>query len=303
MRGVIVAKTNDPAWNEARSSGIGASEAAAACGLSEYETPLHIYFKKRGELPESEETQSMRLGRRLEPIVVEEFATATGLAIGKYPVEMLRHEEYSFVLATPDAWLANQELLEAKTTSWMMAKKLGEEGSDAIPTEWLMQVQQQMAVTGAERAHVAVLLDGRTLKTFVVERHQTLIERIIAVEAELWERIQDGDPPEPTWSHSRTPELIRQLHRGIEPGKIVALTDDIRSAWERYEALGKSAKEIDEQREAEKARVLAHIGDAEAGDLGDGFVIRRRVIEKAPYLVTPKAYIDVRKIKLEKMKY
>jgi hypothetical protein len=93
--------------------------------------------------------------------------------------------------------------------------------------------------------------------------------------------------------------LIRQLHRGIDPGKIVELTDDARSAWERYEALAKMSKEIDEQREAEKARVLAQIGDAEAGDLGDGFVIRRRLVSKTPYLVTPKPYIDVRKVKLE----
>jgi putative phage-type endonuclease len=300
MRGLKVASPNDPAWREARYTGIGASEAAAACGVSEYETPLHIYMKKRGDLPESEETQSMRLGRRLEPIVVEEFAAVTGLEIGKYPVEMLRHEQHSFVLATPDAWLANQELLEAKTTTWMMAKKLGEEGSDAVPTEWLMQVQQQMAVTGAERAHVAVLLDGRTLKTFVVERHQALIERIIAIESELWERIRDGDPPEPTWSHARTPELIRQLHRGVDTGRVVELTDDARSAWSNYESLTKMAKEIDEQREAERSRVLAQIGDAEYGDLGDGFVIRRKLVEKTPYRVTPKPYIDIRKIKLER---
>src|SRR4051812_1639091 len=77
----IVAWPLSPAWYAARSTGIGASEIAAAAGLSRYATPLEIYARKRGLMPEIEDNDAMRLGRKLEPVVKSEFCERTGLTL------------------------------------------------------------------------------------------------------------------------------------------------------------------------------------------------------------------------------
>lgn len=55
-----IAQADTPEWHELRSKGFGASEAAAVAGLSQYETPLHVYMRKRGEMPPVQETKPMR---------------------------------------------------------------------------------------------------------------------------------------------------------------------------------------------------------------------------------------------------
>lgn len=298
MRGITVAQPKTDEWYAARKTGIGASEIAAAAGLSRYSTPFEVYLRKRGELPEFAGNAATRLGNKLEPIVVEEFVEATGIAVAQYPMPMLRHPIYDYVLATPDALLVSDELLEIKTTNWRIAKEYGDEESDFIPQEHLCQAQMQLAVTGLQVCRFGVLVDGRELKTFVVERNESLIDSLIGAATDLWARIIDGNPPEPTWSHSSTIDVLKDLYRNIDAGKVIALSDDARAAWLKYEELGQQAKAIADQRDAEKARVLAEIGDANAGDLADGRCVRRAVIEKAPYTVTPKPYVDVRAVKL-----
>ena len=299
MQAIEVAQPKTDEWYAARKTGIGASEIAAAAGLSRYSTPFEVYCRKRGELPEFEGNAATRLGNKLEPIVVSEFVESTGINVRRYPVPMLRHPKFAFVLATPDAELESDEVLEVKTTNWRVAKvDYGDEDSDFIPQEYLCQAQIQMAVTGYLVCRFAVLVDGRELKTYQVERNDSLIDGLIGAASDLWKRIENGDPPEPTWHHPSTLDLMKDLYRNVDPGKVVSLSDAARDAWAKYEELGKQSKQISDDRDAAKARVLAEIGDAAAGDLADGRCVRRSVIEKAPYTVTPTPYVDVRAVKL-----
>lgn len=298
MNPFTVADSMSPEWFEARKLSIGASEIAAAAGLSPYQTPLELYARKRGEIPPIEDNDAMRMGRLLEPVVKSEFCRVTGLTFADPNPPMYRHGELNFITATPDGIIDDMTLFEAKTASWRMKASWGEQGSDEVPDHYLCQCQQQMFVMHAAEVHLAVLFDGFELKAFKVVRNDTLIKLLIAAATELWQRIRDGRPPEPNWEHPSTPQLIKNIHQSIQDARII-LTDDEAESWARYASLGDFISEANEERELIKAKIAHEIGDNYAGILADGRMIRRKLIEKKPYTVTPEPYIELRAVKAD----
>jgi putative phage-type endonuclease len=296
----VVAQANTPEWQAARSSGIGASEAAAAAGLSEWRTPLEIFYRKTGQLKvDLDDVAAVRLGHLLEPVVVKEFCTLTGESLAQYPLPMCRHAVHPFVLATGDALLASGKGLEAKTTTWRMASRFGEQGTDDVPIDMICQVQQQCGVYDWSAVWLAVLIDGRTLRNFHVERNDDLIDGLIDAERELWERIQAGDPPEPDWSHPRTPQLIRAIHKSVRPGSRVTFSQEMRDAQRRYEEIAAQLKSLEAEQKLIRAKQIIEMGDAEAGFLGDGRMLRIKLVKRAAYEVKATEYPDCRVVKAD----
>lgn len=295
-RAQVVAIPHTPEWYAARKTGFGASEIAIAAGLSKYSTPLELYARKRGELPPIEETEAMELGTLLEPVVRTLFERRTGIAIADKSPPMFRHPEHDFLFATPDGIVDDSTLVECKTTNFRLLQEWGDEESDSVPTPYVCQTQMQMSCLDAGVCHLALLIDGIRFRHYKVLRSDKLIAHLIAAAAELWERIQNGNPPEPDWRHASTLELMKELHQSIDNTRVV-LTDEEVAHWTEYERLGKEITILQERRDERKARVLHAIGDHGAGLLHDGRMVRRKWIEKKPYTVEPKPYIDVCAVK------
>ena len=78
-----------------RSTGLGGSDAAVACGVSRWKTPYQLYLEKRGEVPPIEQTEPMRWGHLLEPLVRQEYSERTGRVV-RLPSDTLRHPEHTF---------------------------------------------------------------------------------------------------------------------------------------------------------------------------------------------------------------
>lgn len=275
---IPVAAPETPEWHAARSQTIGASEMAAACGLSPYQTPLELYLRKRGEIPPIEDNDAMRLGRLLEPVVKAEFIRSSGITLADTHPPMFRHPEHERLSATPDGIIDALTLFEAKTASWRMKGEWGDESTDDVPTQYLVQTQAQMSVMGANLVHLAVLFDGAVLKTFKVLRNDDLILLLTSAALELLERIKNGDPPEPNWEHKSTPDLIRVMHSTVNDVRVM-LSNEAVSARIEYERLGKIAKEAEEAQKKLRAIYENEIGDNFAGVLPDGRMIRRKWIE------------------------
>lgn len=296
MKPIKLANAHTDAWKAARSLSIGSSEAAAAVGISPYSTPLEVYARKRGEIPEFEGNDYTRMGQLLEPIVKSEFCRVTETILRDPNPGLYQHPVHVGITATPDGIISDDELLEAKTASWRMKGSWGGQGSDDVPDQYLVQCQWQMAVMGASLVHLPVLFDGAELKLFKVMRNEDLISLLIKAGLELLERIRDGRPPEPTWTHPSTPQLIKEIHSSIEDTRI-NLTDAEVVLWNEYEALGRIIKGNEERRDECKSRVLHAIGDNFAGLLPDGRMIRRKVVAASTYTATRKEFIDVRVVK------
>jgi putative phage-type endonuclease len=294
----IVAMPHTPEWYAARNTGIGASEIAAAAGLSTYQTPLELYLRKRGEIPPFEGNDATRMGTLLEPVVKSEFKRITGLIPIDENPPMYRSRDRQWMTATPDMIVTETELGEVKTASWRMKSSWGDEHSDAIPDEYLCQTQWQMGVMGTEftAVHVPVLFDGFETKIYRVERNELMIGYLVDAGLELWERIQNGDPPEPNWEHESTPKLVREMHSEIN-GEIIDFNEGERNDYANYEAMGEQEKIIQTAQQLIKSRLLYRVGNAYAGNLGDGRIVRRKLIEKAGHVVGPSRYIEFRAVK------
>lgn len=287
-----------PEWYEIRNSIIGSSEAAAACGMSEYKTPLGVYMEKTGQAEPFAGNEHTRRGKRYEPLIAEDWQEMTGRTLRKYPCPMYLHPTLKGIAATPDGMISETEGLEIKCPSPRQKDKFGEEGTDEIPNEWRMQAQQQMGVMGWQRVHFAVKVFDRP-QLYVVERNDRLIDAMFKLELRLLERIALRQPPEPTWGHDTTMDLIYKINGAVSDDRIL-LDDEEFESWLEYETLGKEIAEREKRRAELKSRVLWAIGEAGAGIMPDGRMIRRKWVHREGYYVNPSSYIDTRAVKADK---
>lgn len=186
-------------WLKLRRRGIGGSDVAAIIGISKWRTPLDIYNDKTEEGEpaddQEEDNPSMEWGRRLEPVIREKYADATGFRVSK-PNAMFVNTGHPFMIADVDGICEDGRILECKTAR--SGKDWGEEGTDEIPQYYQTQVQHYMAVLGAPVCDVAVLIGGSDFRIYTVRRDQELIDLLINDEEEFWEKhVVPGIPPAP----------------------------------------------------------------------------------------------------------
>jgi putative phage-type endonuclease len=291
-------------WHEERTKGIGASEAAQAIGVSKYGTPLELYLRKIGELPPIETNRAMRAGHHAEPFVAAEWQAETGKIIEVEQL-FLRSTDHPHLFATLDAVTTKGDIVEIKTIGEHRARDagLGPDGSDAIPTEWLLQAHQQMLVGDSwagdspfmidtSAVHFAVLVGGQELRTYRVERQPRLIESMVYHLSAFWGRVERRDPPPP--SAGSDVRFMHLLHPDVEGA--IDLDDEFAAEADEWERLGETMRAAEEERNVIKARILRRMGDAAIGHLPDGRVVKRS-IQRRPertQVVRASEWVDMR---------
>lgn len=180
-------------WLEWRKKGIGGSDVAAICSMSRYRSPLAVYLDKIGELPPLEDNEKMKAGRILEPVIAEWFAEETGIKVMKQNA-IFQHKQHPFMLANIDRWIPGQNAgLEIKNTGEYSRDDWA--GTQA-PTEYVLQCNHYMAVTGAERWYIAVLIGGWDMQWRIIERDESLINNLITIEKSFWnDHVLSNLPP------------------------------------------------------------------------------------------------------------
>jgi predicted phage-related endonuclease len=253
----------------------GASEAAAACGMSPYGGPLDLFMQKRGLKPAFEGNDDTEFGNLIEPVVLEMYSRKTGVTLDTR-LPMYFSGTHSFMAATPDGLVRAGDGVpwtigvDAKSSTHRMVDKtgedehkFGEEGTDQVPMYILLQCVQQCEVLNLERVDVPVLIDRR-IRIYTVNRDDELAKVIISAEKELAERIIDNRPPEPNWEHPETRSLLVRLN-GYSPGKIVDLGLDDHLALTQIDLWKAAAKTLEAKITAANNRLLAKMGDADVG--------------------------------------
>ena len=99
-----------------RKTYIGGSDVSALCGLNKYKTAMGIYLEKTSaDAEETEVTEAMEWGTRLEDAIADAYSTRTGFTIETQP-HVIRHPEHSFIAANIDRWVdGKKHILECKT--------------------------------------------------------------------------------------------------------------------------------------------------------------------------------------------
>lgn len=244
-----------------RNKTLGASEAAAAIGLSKWRTPLALYAQKIGDAPPTPDSLPMQVGRALEPVVLRALIDERGCT--------LQDQQRRFVdpalpwrTCTVDAITAAGELVEAKTAG--SALGWGADGTDQVPTDYIVQVQHSMAVTGLRVALIPVLLAGRIFRVYEVARDDWLIEAITERECVFWRCVEARTPPEIT---TLADAAIRWPH---DTGRVLTATDGLLEAAERLRALKAEAKAREADMDALELEIKTAMADATTLAAPDG---------------------------------
>ncbi len=256
-----------PAWIEARQNGIGASEAAAALGLSRWESRYGLWARKCGLTPPVEPSLPMLLGTFLEPFIADLYTAQTGESVRRVN-RLLRSKEHPFLLASLDRRRADGRVVEMKWSA--RADGYGEPGTDEVPDEVLCQVVQQMAVTGAPVADVALLRGGNRLDVYTVARDPVAESVLIEMVADLWGHVESRT--EPAMDGPVDAELAAlsgrfprddgsEIEADEDTAEAVRALLDVRDAIATHEANGKALRVVieDAMREA-TALVVPGIG-------------------------------------------
>lgn len=227
-----------------RRQGMGATDVVTAAGLG-FNTPLELYLEKIGELdPEARIDDAsrgrMERGHRLEDVALEWDRDIHGEPFYRV-TRTVWHPRLPFLFCHPDATRDRfgklDHLIEVKTSNrrWKEVTKAAE-----------VQVQVQMACTGASATDVIVLTFDGAPTRFVVERDPLLIEAIEGLAVAFWDRVQRRDPPPMDGSGGASRWLDRTRFRN-EPQ--LTATDDQRALVEQLMRL-RRAKELLEEEEA-----------------------------------------------------
>lgn len=263
MAQVLVATRDMPReeWLAWRRQGIGGSDAAAILGLDRYKSAFEVYAEKVGLKTEEPDNEAMRQGRDLEAYVAERFCEATGKKVRRRNA-MLQHPAYPWMLANIDRWVVGENAgLECKTTSVLNRARFAQ---GEFPANYYVQCMHYMAVTGAEKWYLAVLVLNKAFHVFTIERDENEIQALIEAEKRFWEEhVMPQIPPTPDGTES-TADVIKAMFPEARERETVALFG-YEEKIKAYLELDARIAELERQRDALKQELQLVLGDAELG--------------------------------------
>ena len=193
------AQVDEAIRRELRAKTIGGGDAAAAVGLSPYCSPLQLWEEKTGRVQPQDfsDNDYVRFGILLEEIVANEFARRNNVKLRRVN-QTLVHPKHAHMTGHIDRRVIGaKQGVEAKTAGLRMAKEFGEENTDSVPVQYLIQCQHYLAITGWEVWHLPVLIAGNDYRSYAVRRDEELIETLIERELEFYEHLRADTPPDP----------------------------------------------------------------------------------------------------------
>lgn len=254
--------------------GVGSSDTAAVLGLASYATPFQVFARITGLVkPETLQGEWLEWGNILEPVIATEGGKRLGFAVVKNDF-FLAHEEHEWLTTTVDFWrgsehptienLQQAEIVECKN----VASRRANEWDGTIPDHVHCQVLQQLAVTGARRAHICALIGGNRLVTHVVERDERTIEKIINKLVEFKANCDNNIPPMVTGADS---SFLGEVFPDSAIEGEVDLSDNAEMV-SRYAEIKSEIDRLTEEKQVIESELKLKLGGYGKGR-GDGFSV------------------------------
>lgn len=248
------------AWLRLRQSGIGGSDIAVIAGKSKWKSPFALWLEKTGQVePEDlSDKECVYWGNVLEQAVADRFSELTGKKVRRQG--MLQDENNPYMLANVDRWVVGENAgLECKTTN---AFNGGEWADDEVPDAYYCQCQWYMAITGADKWYIAVLIGGQRFVWKEIARDDEDIMTLVSMAAEFWRRVQDRTMPDPDGSKNCSDVLLKTFRGGRT--EAVDLPDNVADIAQLLE-MKKVKSELESQIRAEENKLKKALGDNELG--------------------------------------
>lgn len=241
-----------PEWREERKKTIGCSEIAAVLGLNPWKSAFAIYQEKRGEAPDTIETDVMTWGKQMELSLRQAYSDLSGRSV-RIPETILINPKFPFIGASLDG-IADGRVVEIKTSR--SAAGWGAAGTSEIPEYYQTQVQGYLAVTELPVADVIVSISGAPPVIYEVPEDKELQGMITEACREFWQRVVDGNPPEIVTYADASARFGKSAATGI----VYASDEAILQAAE-LKIVKEELKVLEAREEDLKAKIIVALGE------------------------------------------
>jgi putative phage-type endonuclease len=239
---------------------IGGSTIAAAAGIDPYLSPTALFLRMTGQISEPDTNGHMRIGQALEPVIID-LLREDGHTVVNYPVIERRDDARPWLIGHPDALGATHAayVIECKATGgWALRSWDG----DTPPVTWQAQVQTYMHLTATDRAVIAALIDGTTLRTVEVARDDRAIGALLERAERFYAMLCRGEIPEMDGTKS-TRDALHERFAEATPGRKVRASRAVRDVVAEMRQIKASMDAHAEQYEERRRIVEGTMGDAE----------------------------------------
>lgn len=294
---IVVPFTTQEAWKSARSQDITSTEVSTLFGLNPRKTLFQLWHeKKAGKIIEIEETERMKWGKRLEPVVAKGIAEDKGWIVSPFK-DYIRLQElrigssFDYKIDEMESDSSKEIFtkvnipLEIKTVDRQFYKTwFNKEGELEAPYHIELQVQHQMLVGGFDEAYLVVLFSGNEAHILHRKFNQEIANAIVAKCQEFWQKIESNEPYAPDYEADAG--FIKEMYaKAVEGSVIDATQDDELKVWAgELVEIRKESAFLKTQEEAKKAQILERIKTAETVK-GNGWQLTAKVQKKAAYTV------------------
>lgn len=284
-----------------------------ALELSPYQTLWGLWMEKKDLIPANHKKENTRMhwGTRLENVIAYGIAEEHGLTIRKANRYLL-HPYVERMGASLDfeaeITIDSQTFhvpFEIKNVSGEETRKWTTvEQQRTVPPHIAIQVQHQLAVTGAPFALIGVLFGGNNAELILMHRKGEIIQVIETAVSDFWNKFDAGEAPLP--DYERDAELIKKIYAQSVQGSFLDWSKDkeAKELVAQYQTLESERKKINsilnslgKNLDEIKSRLLVKLGDAEGGDMGNIVFVAKTVAEqqRAPMTIAAHRRFSIKK--------
>ncbi len=258
--------------------GLGASELPIVAGVKGSISKL--WHQKKGRVPDDPFAgEQAWWGTKLEPLIAERFEEVTGEPLISSQI-FLRHPDHPWLYCTLDRLTLPGEIVELKALS-----NFGNDREDGFgfnpespPTKWIIQAQQQLAITGEDHVRFAVFYGPElAFKECIVQRNEDMWAELLHMAKAFRQSLIDDKPPVEFVADDAA--MIGLLYRGKGDGPALELNDpkllDAVKAYHAQADLGEREKAKDKA----KAHILQALGTSTQATIA-GWVLTRKATAK-----------------------
>lgn len=257
----IAYKSHEEWLDLRRQLGIGGSESGSVVGFNPYKSAYTLWAEKTKKVPEFEGNLTTEVGSYLEPFVAELFERETGKKVRRKN-RILVNTDYPWAFADVDRLVVGEKaLLEIKTTNSLPNMRRFKNGE--YPESWYCQVTHYLAVSGLEKAYLAVLIGCKEFKLFEVERDEDEIASLMKAEEQFWNNVKTNTPPTVDGTES-TSKTIGTIYpdSNADIVNLMAYETDLT----QYNALSEQIKALEERQKEVANKIKAFLGEAGKGE-------------------------------------